>query len=154
VRNDRPHTGTTQVNPRKDTTIMTETKPKTRTITLTGRRPVTIDEAEWPVIAKASGDNWTGGADWALHNQASDQGQLDEFTLRVREHADGRGIVYGTYSEGWHSDHDGLTHAGYIVQPGSVPLTVEAAIQQTGTDLGVPAQLVADCIADLPAERL
>ena len=126
---------------------------KTRTITLTGRRPVTIDEAEWPLVARASGDDYDGN-DPAKHQQASDQGELDEYSLRVRQHEDGRAIVYGTYTEGWHSGHEGLTHAGYIVQPGSVPLTVEAAIQQAGTDLGVPAQLVADCIADLPAEKL
>jgi hypothetical protein len=132
---------------------MTDTQRKQRTITLTGRRPVTIDEADWPLIARASDDDYDGN-DPAKHQQASDQGQLDEYSLRVRQHADGRAIVYGTYSEGYGSSHDGLTHAGYIVQPGSVPLTIEAAIQQTGTDLGVPAQLVADCIADLPAEQL
>lgn len=126
---------------------------KTRTITLTGRRPVTIDETEWPVIARASGDDYNGN-DPARRQQASDQGELDEYSLRVRQHGDGRAIIYGTYEEGWHSEHDGLTHAGYIVQPGSVPLTVEAAIQQAGTDLGAPVQLIADCIADLPAEKL
>lgn len=133
---------------------MTSTERKQRTITLTGRRPVIIDQDEWPVIARAVDDNWNGGADWALHQQASDQGHLDEYSIRVRQHEDGRAIVYGTYTEGWHSDHDGLTHAGYVVTPGSVPLTIEAAIQQVGTDLGAPAQLVADAIADLPAEKL
>jgi hypothetical protein len=126
---------------------------KTRTITLTGRRPVTIDEAEWPLIARASGDDYDGN-DPAKHQQASDQGELDEYALRVRQHEDGRAIVYGTYTEGWNSRHDGLTHAGYVIAPGTIPLTVEDAIQQAGMDLGVPAQIVADCIADMPAERL
>jgi len=125
---------------------------KTRTITLTGRRPVTIDEDEWPVIAKTSGDNYDG-TDPARHWQASDRGEIDEYSLRVRQHEDGRAIVYGTYAESWHSGHEGLTHAGYVVTPDKNH-TIEHAIQQTGTDLGVPAQLVADCIADLPAERL
>ena len=130
---------------------MTATKTKTRTITLTGRRPVTIDEAEWPVIAKASDDSWGGGEDWALHNQASDQGQLDEYSLRVRQHADGRAIVYGTYTEGWNSEHEGLTHAGHLVSAGD---SIENAIESVGVTLNVPKQLIADCIADLPAERL
>jgi hypothetical protein len=39
---------------------------KTRTITLTDRRPVKIVEDEWPIIAKATGDSWSGG-DYARH---------------------------------------------------------------------------------------
>jgi hypothetical protein len=129
---------------------------KTRTITLTGRRPVTIDEAEWPLIARASGDDYDGN-DPARHQQASDQGELDEYALRVRQHADGRAIVYGTYTEGWNTAHEGLTHAGEIV---ATPLNdysagrIEDALERVGKTLGVPDQLVADCIADLPAERL
>ena len=134
---------------------------KTRTITLTGRRPVTIDETDWPIIARASGDDYDGN-DPARHQQASDQGELDEYSLRVRQHADGRAIVYGTYTEGWNSGHDGLTHAGYIIQPDSEHNiqpdsehnTIEHFIHRAGKDLGVPAQIVADCIADLPAEKL
>jgi len=124
---------------------------KQRTITLTGRRPVTIDEDEWPIIAKVSDDNWTGSEDPALHNQAAQQGQLDEYTLRVRQHADGRTIVYGTYTEGWHSDHDGLSRAGELLSAGD---TIEDALKRVGETLGVPEQLIADAIADLPAERL
>jgi hypothetical protein len=126
---------------------------KTRTITLTGRRPVTIDEAEWPLIARASGDDYDGN-DPARHQQASDQGELDEYSLRVRQHADGRAVVYGTYTEGWNTEHDGLTHAGYVVIPDGDPPSIEQAVGRVGKDLGVPEQLVADCIADLPAERL
>ena len=129
---------------------------KTRTITLTGRRPISIDESEWPIIARASGDDYNGN-DPALHQQASDQGQLDEYSLRVRQHADGRAIVYGTYTEGWNTDHDGLTHAGEIVTNPVGDLSegrIENALERVGQTLGVPDQLVADCIADLPAEKL
>ena len=126
---------------------------KQRTITLTDRRPVTINEDEWPVIAKAEGDNYTG-LDPARHIQASQQGELDEYTLRVRQHADGRAIVYGAYTEGWNGAHDGLTRAGRIVNPDGNPPSIEQAIYSVGTDLGVPRQLISDCTADLPAERL
>ena len=132
--------------PRKGTTTMS----KTRTITLTGRRPVTINEDEWPVIAKASGDNYQG-LDPARHVQASTQGELDEYSLRVRQHADGRAIVYGTYTEGWHSSHDGLTRAGELVDAGG---SIEYVIMSVGETLRVSKQLVADCIADLPADPL
>lgn len=131
---------------KKRTTV---TMSKQRTITLTGRRPVVIDEAEWPVIAMASGDDYSGH-DPALHQQASDQGQLDEFSLRVRQHA-GQAIVYGTYTEGWHSSHDGLTRAGELLLDAD---DIAAAITRVGGTLGVPAQLIADCIAELPAEKL
>jgi hypothetical protein len=129
---------------------------KQRTITLTGRRPVTIDEDDWPLIARASGDDY-GGLDRARHQQASDQGELDEYSLRVRQHADGRAIVYGTYTEGWHTSHDGLTHAGEIVDnpPGDYSARrIEDALERVGDTLGVPPQLIADAIADLPAEKL
>ena len=128
---------------------------KTRTITLTGRRPVTIDEAEWPLIARASGDDYDGN-DPAQLQQASDQGELDEYALRVRQHEDGRAIVYGTYTEGWHSEHDGLTHAGKVLSAEEVSsgAAIEATIASVGVTLGVPEQLIADCNADLPAERL
>ena len=124
---------------------------KTRTITLTGRRPVTIDEADWPIIARANDDNCEI-RDPARYQQALDQGQADEYTLRVRRHEDGRAIVYGTYTESiLGSDHDGLDRAGEIVPAGE---SIEAAIERVGDTLGVPAQLVADAIADLPAEKL
>ena len=132
------------------TTKGTTAMSKTRTITLTGRRPVTINEDDWPVIAKAEGDDYQGN-DYARHNQASTQGELDEYSLRVRQHADGRAIVYGTYTEGWHSSHEGLTHAGLLLTPDE---TIEYAIESVGVTLNVPKQLVADCIADLPAESL
>ena len=123
---------------------------KQRTITLTGRRPVTINEDEWPEIAKAEGDNYTG-LDPARHIQASQQGELDEYTLRVRQHADGRTIVYGTYTEGWNGNHEGLNRAGQILEAGGY---IEVAIKNVGDTLRVPQQLIADCIADLPAEQL
>jgi hypothetical protein len=124
---------------------------KQRTITLTGRRPVIIDEAEWPVIAQAAGDSYRG-LDGALHMQAISQGDVDQYSLRVRRHADGRAVVYGTYDEAWPGPrHDGLDRAGEVVAAGD---SVEAAIERVGTTLGVPAQLIADAIASLPAEQI
>jgi hypothetical protein len=132
---------------------MTDTQRKQCTIILTGRRPVLIDEDEWPLIATASGDD-CGISDPARYRQAIEQGQADEYSLHVRQHADGRVIVYGTYTESvLGSGHEGLTHAGYVFTPDEAR-PVEYMIQSAGSDLGVPDQLVADCIADLPAEKL
>lgn len=51
-----------------------------RTVTLTGRPPVNIVEADWPIVAAS---NWrAGGSEWYL---------------TVREHGDERLIVYAAY---------------------------------------------------------
>lgn len=128
---------------------------KHRTITLTGRRPVEIDEDEWPVIAQADWDSWTGHpGDQARYVQASNQGELDEATIHVRRNnTDAKGnkvIVYGTYTEGHFTKHDGLAKAGEV----TTNAEVEDAIKRVGETLGVPAQLIADAIAALPPEQL
>jgi hypothetical protein len=67
----------------------TTTKEK-RTITLTGRPPIRIVVADWPVLADASGDSWRDRGDQARYDQARHRGELDTYLLRVRQHADGR----------------------------------------------------------------
>ena len=75
---------------------------KSRTITLTDRAPIKIDEAQWPQIASATERpgavrNGTPVPDY----------ETDCHTIRVRRHADGRAIVYAVLdaSNGldWHS---------------------------------------------------
>lgn len=130
---------------------MTTTEPKMRTITLTGRPPVRLNEDKWGLIARASWDSY-GSNDYSRHQQAKAQGELDECTLRVRENEDEtRWIVYGTYSEGWSSNHAGLSAAGELVDNRD---NISAAIERVGKTLGAPPQLIADCIADLPAIEL
>lgn len=126
------------------------TERKQRTITLTDRRPVKIYEDEWPTVAQANGDNFAG-SDYSRRNQALQQGELDEYSVRVRQHADGRAIVYGTYSEGWYSQHNGLGAAGELL---GAQADLPSAIARVGGTLGVPEQTIADCIADLPAETI
>lgn len=65
---------------------------KTRTITLTGRPPVRINEDNWPVIAKGKGD-------WFENREIPCQSNAEEHAwIRVRQHSDGRAIVYGGYT--------------------------------------------------------
>lgn len=125
---------------------------KQRTITLTKRRPVTIGEDEWPIVARAADDDCTI-ADPARRNQAIDQGQVNEWWVRVRQHADGRSIAYGGYDEGeWaHSEREGPTRAGEIIDD---PDDLIAAIERVGETLGLPERTIAECIASLPAEKL
>jgi hypothetical protein len=63
----------------------------TRVITLTDRQPVKIVEADWPLIASAK-DAW---CDNEYDFQAF---RKTVWFLGVRQHADGRAIVYATYS--------------------------------------------------------
>jgi hypothetical protein len=122
---------------------------------MTGRRPVQVSEDLWPVLASASGDNCSI-IDPALHDQAIVQGQADTFWLFVRQHDDGRAIVYGGYNEGEfiESDHDGLDRAGEAIVDVDGLGEIVTVIERVGETLGVPAQLIADCIADLPAEEM
>jgi hypothetical protein len=131
-----------------DTTTPT---PKTRTITLTDRRPVTIREDEWPVIARATGDSWGPNGDHARHDQARRQGELDQYALRVRQHADGRAIVYGVLdaASAWTGSED--YRAGEVLSAGA---DVAAAIRRVGETCHLPDALIRECIADLPAEEL
>lgn len=120
------------------------------TITLTGRAPVQIAKADWPIVAKAEGDSYSS-TDQSRHQQALMQGELDEYRLTVRQHADGRAIVYGvldaarawTGSEWW--------RGGELLAPGA---DIAAAIERVGQDGSLPAYVIRECIADLPAEQL
>ena len=126
---------------------MSTTEPtKRRTITLTDRPPVTITEAAWPEIASASGDNYGG-------NEVISKEQADTWQIRVRQHADGRTIVYGTYREGWSSKHSGPTAAGELLSAPYVN-TIVASIRTVAETLDLPARTVAACIAGLPPEEL
>lgn len=71
---------------------MTTTETKTRTITLTNRPPVKISDDQWPTIAEASGDSFGSN----FQARQSNRDQCDNYTLKVRQHADGRTLVYGT----------------------------------------------------------
>lgn len=126
----------------------------TRTITLTDRRPVSIDEADWPIVAKATGDTYSG-ADYARHQQARAQGEIDEYSVRVRQHADGRAIVYAVVlaaASVWHQPAGGIDHRGGVLLDSGADIA--AAIRAVGEAAGIPAHTIAECIADLPAESI
>lgn len=115
----------------------TTTAIKTRTITLTDRPPVKINEAEWPVIAKG---DWHEGRIAAQANRSG--------WLRVRRHADGRAIVYGAYSTQWGGERD--RRGGELLDKDA---DVAAAINRVAESVNAE-ECAADCIADLPPEEI
>jgi len=110
---------------------------KLRTITLTGRAPVRIDEDAWPVVARAK--TW----DNTYESQAN-----RDWLILVREHSDGRRLVYGVHTSAWQGEPD--LRAGYLTDTDGTP----AAIRDVAEEICAPEHLAAQCIADLPPEVL
>jgi len=134
--------------------MATQTQNKRRTITLTSRAPVTIRESDWPVIARAAGDSFDG-ADLARHRQAVMQGDVDIYSLHVRQHADGRTLVYGVLDAAipaWGAPAGGETHRGGVLLPAGA--NIAQAIRQVGEECKLPDSIIRECVANLPAEEL
>ena len=126
---------------------------KKRTITLTDRAPVKIQEEEWPIIAHGHHKDFDGQYEFQSN-------RTTELNIRVRRHEDGRVIVYGvySYSTNWQGENGHTARTGYVIDDRE---TLIESIKQVGSDLetrGVDnevVRIVVDaCIADLPAEDL
>ena len=135
---------------------MTTTETKYRTITLTDRAPVRIREDLWPIIAHGSFTYHDG----TIRQQAN---RLCDIDIRVRQHADGRSIVYGIYKYDTHFAHEQceIYRVGVLLEPNA---DLTAAIKEIGNQLierindssmhRHVRDTVDDCIADLPPETL
>ena len=134
--------------------MKTDTTTKTRIITLTDRPPVTIQEDAWPLVAQGDGESGRE-ADPARRRQARGRGEYDTYTLRVRQHADGRAIVYGVRNAAlaaWHQPAGGEDwRGGALVEAGA---DLAATIRLVGEAGGFPDVVIRECIADLPAVAL
>jgi len=136
--------------------------PKTLTIALSERRPVTISDDEWPLVAEAT---WHSGTIAVQANEVA--------YLRVREHLDGRVLVYGVRDSG-----PGGVRLGYRAMYGGHLLTSESpatmvaagdgplisrrevdsaeiirAIRRVAGALNL-TELGSECVANLPPESL
>ena len=82
---------------------------KQRTITLTGRPPVRINEADWLEVAR-------GEYDWHDGQIRSQANRTLRMLLIVRQHEDGRVIVYGVhdYTTDW-QDEPSVTYRGGVL---------------------------------------
>ena len=90
-----------------------------------------------PVVASASGAS-RGNCDY----------ECDTYELRVRQHADGRAIVYAILdaASAWTGSED--YRAGELLDDGA---EIATAISRVGREAGFPASVIRECIADLPA---
>ena len=142
------------------TTTATEPERKIRTITLSRRPPVKIYDDEWPLIAHGSGKSRV-----CYHTPIPDY-EVDGYDLRVRQHADGRTIVYGILdaASAWTGSED-RRGGEILIPPGEGTLTPDdgrvidgaalvAVIRRVGEDCGLPDSVIRECIADLPAEEI
>jgi hypothetical protein len=113
-------------------------KPKVRTVTLTGKPPVRVREDLWPVIASARRH------DGQVECQANHL-----WHLTVRQHEDGRTLVYGSETSGPGGAYRGYeeARAGELLDAGA---DVASAIIRVGTDARCSQAMQDECIGDLP----
>jgi hypothetical protein len=125
---------------------------KTRTITLTGRRPVKIVESEWPVLTQAREVlDERDGKDLPPYERSS-------WLLVVRQHGDRRALVYGVaHAPPTRCSPEDATdwRGGDLLDPCN---DIDAAIQRVGEQLvrygGAPEAIVRRCLGNLPAEQI
>ena len=132
--------------------MTTSTERKQRTITMTNRSPVKIYDDEWPVIAEGSHEAW----DNTHKFQAN---RTWDGWIKVRQHADGRRIVYGcdVYTTQWQGA-SGYRYCGGLL------LSADADISEAVRDLAgqlmergadeYMRQVAHECIANLPPEQI
>ncbi len=122
-----------------------------RTITLTNRQPVTIDEDNWPLIASAKDRDWD-------NEHECQANQKWNWFVGVRQHKDGRVIVYATYTHTsqWAGAQDTYDKQGdYLNYAANTEHICTAIINVCSRMEGERWDtLKDDCIADMPAEEL
>lgn len=129
------------------------TTTKKITIALSDARPVKIDPAAWPVIAK---DAWHSG-EYAFQS-------FDSAWIKVRQHSDGRTLVYGFAGDGAGGSRPNRADisAGYLIPAGDDDGVIRAIRRVAGAltacDCGPSS---ADCdalaisvIGDLPSVEI
>lgn len=122
---------------------MTDQAKQTITITMSERRPLRIDPEVWPVIAQAK---------W--HDGPYDFQASTVRLITVREHSDGRRIVYGLQQAGGGGQYVGTRNpeGGFLVS------LSDQREDETVRAIRRVAGIVGDdglgdaCIADLPPE--
>ena len=133
--------------------------PDTRTITLTGRRPVKINDDQWPLIASASDKDWDGQHECQANC-------ISKWFVGVRQHDDGRAIVYATYSysSNWVNARNFASKRGVLLSAGASDDDINSAISEVCDDIASAEHkdddasrwdgLMHECVADMPAESL
>jgi hypothetical protein len=132
---------------------------KIRTITLTGRPPVKVNDDAWGLIASASDKDYEGQVE-------SQSFRTSKWFVGVRQHDDGRAIVYATYSydTAWRGERSLSAKRGVLLNSAATDEEIIAAIKEVCQDIASAEHqgddadrwdaLMHECIADLPAEEL
>lgn len=128
------------------------TTTKTRTITLTGRPPVKVTDDTWPIIAEGSHTDWDNQYEFQANRRWNGW-------LMVRQHEDGRAIVYGRddYDTQYQGEDGYCYRGGELLEAGA---DIPAAITRVAEELvgrGANRKMLEvahECIANLPAEDL
>jgi hypothetical protein len=133
---------------------------KTRTITLTSRPPVKIAEDSWPMVASASDKEFDNQYEFQSNRKST-------WFVGVRQHEDGRAIVYARYSydSNWQNARCYSAARGVLLTAESATTegicqSIEevcrdiANAEHQGDDADRWPTLAAECIADMPAEEL
>ena len=113
-------------------------------ITMSERRPLSIDPELWPVIAQA---DWYDGQVECQANNIK--------RIKVREHSDGRRIVYGFRRAGNGGQHAGTRNpeAGFLLAANAGEHETIRALRRVGGVID-DDRLAEECIATLPAEEI
>ena len=127
----------------------TQTTHDTLTITLSRRHPVTITKGDWPVIASAFDRDHDG----TIEEQAN---RREAWRLTVRQHTDGRAIVYGVYSfsSTFSGEADRDLRDGVLVGlDGDLPSAIHDVAEAMNRRIGNGAMTVLahETVAGLPA---
>jgi len=127
-----------------------------RTITLTGRPPVSISDDNWPLLASASDKDYDNQYEFQAN-------RISKWFIGVRQHEDGRAIVYATYSytSRFQGARDFSAKRGVMLDKGSDDAAICRAIENVASDIAAAERygedanrwpnLAAECIADMPA---
>jgi len=110
---------------------------ETLIITLTDAPPIKIIREDWSVIAFAEG--WQGEHEFQAFRK---------WWVRVRQHPDGRTIVYGNYKTDYNNET--TLWAGELLQANG---DLISAIHRVAEALRHP-ELAQECIQDLPTQKL
>lgn len=118
------------------------------TIRMTGRRPVSIDATEWPIVACARHDSFSPSFHASL-SQSEARGELEIWALTVRHHEDGRTLVHGSYDPAFTGEV--AAYAGELCSGDDV---VGEAIVRVSRDIKCPVDLAGQCLSDFTPEEI
>lgn len=125
------------------------------TIYLTDRNPINVDPEEWPILARGTGDSYrAGNYDGARYEQARCNGEIDEYKLIVRQHADGRTLVYGILdaASAWTGNES--VRGGMLLEKRPTPDVLSTTIRIVSQELNLPERIVRDCFESFTPEEL